>query len=104
MRNYKTPSRRRVKKWRSRVERLAYSNMGRRGFHCWFNELLNLTPMIDAAKRAGVDLLDRLPKPERPFLWHEVRQMLYQFICPRHNPFYDSRLGEEWPTRENLEI
>jgi hypothetical protein len=96
-RRYKTPSRRRLKKWRSRVERLAYANIGRRGFAHWFNELLNCTPMIDAAKHARVNLLDRLPKPE-PRPYEEVRDMLYAMMFGR--PI----LMEDWPTRENLEI
>ena len=97
---FKTPSRRRLKKWRSRVHRLAYSNTSRRGFAHWFNELLNCQPLIEAAKQAGVDLLDQLPKPEKPMPWNEVREMVYQVIFGRssRSPWSD------FPTRENLEI
>jgi hypothetical protein len=100
-RKYKMPSRRRLKKWRSRVERLAYSKIGRRGFAHWFNELLNCTPLIDAAKRVGVDLLDQLPKPEKPMEWNEVREMLYRVILGRPSP---SPWSTDLPSRENLEI
>ena len=94
---YKTPSRRRLKKWRILVERLAYSDVGRRGFDHWFTELIRCQPLIAAAKRAGVDLLSRLPKPE-PITAGELRGRLHWLIL-------GERLREsDWPTRENLEI
>lgn len=93
---FKTPSRRRQKKWRTRVEKLAYSDIGRRGFSHWFSELLRCQPLIEAAKRAGVDLIDNIPVPP-PTSAEQTRQMLYQVILGQHHV-------EDWPTRENLEI
>lgn len=78
--------------------------MAQRGFAQWFGELLNCLPMIDAAKRVGVDLLDNLPKPIQ-LADHQVRAMLCQMILGReYGSFFDSTLGEEWPTRKNLEV
>lgn len=62
-RAYKTPSRRRLNKWRNRAERLIL-RAGVRGFR-WFMREIELTqPQAMAAKQAGVDLLARF----RPYM------------------------------------
>jgi hypothetical protein len=88
-RRYKTPSRRRLKKWRTRVDRLVSTGIGRK----FFRDFQIVEPMIQAARRSGVDLLDHLPKPP-PMTPSELHALLYDaFIGPC-----------DWPTRENLEI
>lgn len=89
---YKTPNRRRLNKWRSRIERFIF-RAHFRGLPWFLRQLPAYAPLIEAAERAGVDLLDEI--------------MLEHFGLARVlTPFFDTSLAEPWQdaTKRNLEI
>lgn len=88
---YKTPSRRRLKKWRKRAFRLI-TRSRHRGFRWFLAEMLQCFPLIEAAKRTGVDLSRELN--ERfggPVNEEDMVAFMLGSRCP-------------WPSKRNLEI
>lgn len=89
---YRRPSRRRLKKWTTRAERLVL-RANARGFLWFMSELVRLLPLTRAAEHCGVNLIarfDALP-PLPPEQLHEA---LEAFV-----------MGHRYvPTKRNLEI
>jgi len=92
-RRFKTPSRRRAKKWRTRIEKMCIRAKAK-GNRWFLGEMFRVMPLIDAAERAGVNLLERFG-PLGPATPQEI------------NAFFgltDYALIEEFATQKNLEI
>jgi hypothetical protein len=100
---FKTPSRRRLKKWRSRFERIIH-RAGPRGFLWFMRQIILLDPLEDAAKRAGVSLSGEFVAKYTDLSFatmprEQMNRMLAWIMGPN-----DLSAWADFPTRENLEI
>jgi hypothetical protein len=111
MRIYKTPSRRRLKKWRSRTERII-DRAGARGSQWFIRQVLMTSPLQKAAKRIGEDVYPRrycrVPAPITIVNTVAFATLLtFANACDHLSKatrkadesmhrFYDSALGESW--------